>query len=86
MIQAKYCDARLVVNLMSFARPQSVVTLLKQSEDFCNIFGSAVHRRVVVAMYKHILLIASSTPFKQLSTVKINERDNFELLTCLMTF
>mgnify|MGYP001805097089 CR=1 FL=1 len=62
---------------MLFARPQSVVTLIKQSEDFRKIFGNAVYR---------ILLIALSTPFKQLSTVKINERDNSELLTSLVTF
>lgn len=86
MYQVRQTGARPVIYLMLFARPQSVVTLMKHREDFCNIFGSTVHRRVVVAMYKHTLLIAPSTPSEQLSTVKINERDNSELLTCLVTF
>ena len=71
---------------MLLARPQSVVTLMKHREDFCNIFGSMVHRRVFVAMYKHTLLISPSTPSEQLITVKIHERDNSKLLTCLVTF
>ena len=50
MYQDDYREARFVIYLMVFACPQGVVSLVKQSEDFCNIFGSAVKRRVVVAM------------------------------------